>query len=106
MLVTLLIFGTLLNSKIDFNMKELAKLAPLWYMLALGLPVVIFMLIAPNAQEKSPFLAYLICLVTFFGAVFLSSGGDLKLPGKNALKWYAISAIIALAEATLLVFAA
>ncbi len=87
-------------------MKELAKLAPLWYMLALALPIVVFTVVAPNAQEKHPFLAYVVSLLTFGAALYLSAGGDLKLPGKNALKWYGWTAFIAIVEASLLVFAA
>jgi hypothetical protein len=63
---------------------------------ALIFPVLLFIVIGDNLNERQPVLPFIVCPLLFAGAAWLTA--------KN-LKWVAWAFIAGLAEAALLVFA-
>lgn len=63
---------------------------------ALIFPILLFIVIGDNLNERQPVLPFVVCPVLFAGAAWLTS--------KN-WKWVAWGAVVGLAEAALLVFA-
>ena len=64
---------------------------------ALIFPVLLFIVIGENLNERQPVLPFIVCPLLFAGAAWLTA--------KN-LKWVALGAVVGLVEAALLVFAA
>lgn len=75
----------------------------LWYAIALFAPILYFTVLTSNTNETNHPLVYVVCLILFAGAGWLSSAG---FPNKTRFKWTGWSVIVGLAEALLLIYAA
>lgn len=71
----------------------------LYYAIALFLPLVLFLEVWNNLNERSPFLVFVIVLPLWLGAALLSSR-----PGGDRIKWIGWSLFIGVLEAVGLAF--
>lgn len=75
----------------------------LWYAIALFTPIIYFTVLTNNTNETNHPLVYVICLVLFAGAGWLSSKGFVI---KARYKWTGWSVLMGLAEALMLIYLA
>lgn len=74
----------------------------IYYVIALFLPIILFVGILNNVNETNPFLVWLITLSLFAGAGYLSSKDRDK---KSAMQWIGWSVFIGVVESLLLTLA-
>jgi hypothetical protein len=70
------------------------------FAVALFGPIIYFTAITDNTNETKPVLVFVVCIVLFAIAGFVSS-----TPGPDRLKWIGWSVVVGVAEACLLAFA-
>lgn len=77
------------------------KLSAVYFAVAMLAPIILFVGVLDNANERFPMLVYLLCVILFATAGYLSSCTDKP---KTQKQWVAWSIVAGLFEATLLVF--
>lgn len=68
------------------------------YGIALFAPIILFVAILNNANERSPFAVFAVCIALF------GIAGAITGPAADKLKWVIWSAIVGVLEAVFLVF--
>lgn len=79
----------------------------LYYATAFFAPIIGFVWIGQNANERNPFLVWVVCILLFAGAGLLSLPGKLAVKGKTGgkIKWLACSIFVGILEAIGLIYA-